>query len=91
MDTYTLSPDQYRVIRWIRIAGGEITRHRLRRYRPTIKRWKPVEKALLDLIEIGLVEVYFNKFESMERGCGRPSIRYRLLASANNEERTVAA
>jgi hypothetical protein len=84
MDTLSLSPNHHRVIRWIRLAGGEISRSRLRRYRPTAIRWQPIESALLDLIQQGIVEVRRNELEPLERGHGPVATRYRLTLNGAN-------
>jgi hypothetical protein len=73
--------DKVRVRRWLTIHGGEISRHRLRRYRPQRSRWLPVEAALQELILDGEVIEYCNPLESIERGYGPPTIRYKLAGS----------
>jgi hypothetical protein len=73
--------DHARIVRWIRHAGGEITRNRLRRYRPRRIAWEPVQKALDELILAGIVEEYRNELEPLERGCGKTTTRYRLRLS----------
>lgn len=70
--------DCIRVLRWISIEGGEITRNRLRRYRPTRARWEPIELALSTLISAGCVEKRVNAMEPLVRGAGYPATRYAI-------------
>jgi hypothetical protein len=76
----TIEIDKHRVRLWIRKAGGEISRNKLRRYRPKRSSWEPVEQALYELIESGEVIEFRNELEPLERGCGYAATRYKLAS-----------
>jgi hypothetical protein len=73
-----------RILRWIESEGGEISRNRLRRYRPRKSAWEPIEVALLELIESGRVRIVRNDLEPLERGCGRATTRYQITEHGNS-------
>lgn len=76
------SANHVRVLRWINNSGGEITRNRLRRYRPRRHEWAPIAVALEELIRAGIIECYRNELEPIERGCGPVTTRYKLRQAA---------
>lgn len=77
----SIDVDKARLRRWLEIHGGEITRNRLRRYRPGRERWLPVEIALRELIAAGEIIEYRDELEPLKRGNGFAATRYKLATN----------